>query len=205
MIGQRGRSVPEANRKWGDDMRSRVIAVCALLALALGAQAAGASAAKLWLKNIANERAATGTGVIASMEFEGGCLDTSQEGALATNGKASDKFTLDPSTKYSACPGEKIAGSISGLTLKPAEGEAAMTVKSAIHVLFEPWCVYAVPKTITMPASPNTVSEVTVTAPLEKKASFGACAPIRALQLRVSVSEGEQKDSFHEPLYAEVV
>lgn len=187
-------------------MRSRVIAVCALLALALGAQAAGASAAKLWLKNIVGERAATGTGVIASMEFEGGCLDTSQEGALATNGKATDKFTLDPSTKYSACPGEKIAGSISGLTVKPAKGEeASMTVKSAIHVLFEPWCVYAIPKTITMPASPSTGSEVTVTAPLEKKASFGACAPIRALGLKVSVVEGEQKGSFHERLYAEVV
>jgi hypothetical protein len=182
-------------------MRSRVIAGCAIAALALGAQAAGASAAKLWLTNFAMERAAPGTAATASMQFEGACLTTFQEAKLATNGKGSDKLTLDPTASDSACPGEKIAGSISSLMLKPEGGEAAMTVKSAIHVLFEPWCVYAVPKTITMPGSPTTVSEVTVTAPLEKRASFGACAPIRALELKLVVNEA----ALGEPFLGEVV
>jgi len=78
-----------------------------------------------------------------------------------------------------------------------------MTVKSAIHVFFEPWCVYAVPKNITMPSSPDTDSEVTVPAPLEKRASFGACAPIRALSLKVLVQEAES--SSHERFITEVV
>jgi hypothetical protein len=80
--------------------------------------------------------------------------------------------------------------------------EAAMTVKSAVHVFFEPWCVYAVPKTITMPASTRTLSEVTVTAPLEKRASFGTCAPIRALDLTVVVREAA---SPQESFFTEVV
>ncbi len=188
-------------------MRSQVIASCAVVALALGAQAAVASAAKpvLWLKNFAAERVAPGTAVTAEMAFEEGCLALDRQGTLATDGKPSDKLTLSSNTSDSACPGEKIAGSISGVTLKP-EGElAAITVKSAIHVFLEPWCVYAVPKTITMPASGNTASEVTVSAPLEKRASFGACAPIRALNLRVLVREGETKTSLDEAFSAEVV
>ena len=182
-------------------MRSRAIAGCAVVALALGAQAAGASAAKpaLWLKNFGGERAAPGTAVTASMQFEE-CPTVSQEAKLATNGKPSDKLTLAPNGTDAGCTGEKIAGSISSLMLKPEEGGAAMTVKSTIHVFFEPWCVYAVPKKITMPASATTDSEVTVPAPLEKRASFGACAPIRALDLRVAVQE-----ALNEPLFAEVV
>ncbi len=185
-------------------MRSRVIAGCAIAALALGAQAAAASAAKpvLWLKSSSTfERAAPKTPVIASMAFESSCLTAVQKGALATNGKPVDKLTLDPTASDNACPGEKIAGSMSSLTLKPEEEGVAMTVKSAIHLFFEPWCVYAVPKKITMPASVKTFSEVTVTAPLEKRASFGACAPIRALGLTVVVDEA----ALGEPFVAEVV
>jgi hypothetical protein len=187
-------------------MRSRVIAGCALLVLALATQAAGASAAKpvLWLKGgVPYERAEPGTAVTVSMEFEGGCLDVLQKGTLATNGKPTDKLSLASSAEDLACSGSKIAGSISGFTLKPTEEGAAMTVKSAIHVFFEPWCVYAVPKSITMPASPDTDAEVTVPAPLEKRASFGACAPIRALSLKVIVQEAES--SSHERFVAEVV
>jgi hypothetical protein len=186
-------------------MRSRVIAGCAVAALALGAQAAGASAAKpaLWLKDsFAIGRVAPGAAATASMLFESACLNVSQGATLATNGKPTDKLTLAPSADYFACSGEKIAGSISGLTLTPAgEGQAAMTVKSAIHVFFEPWCVYAIPKVITMPATSYTVSTVTVTAPLEKRASFGACAPIRALGLEVVVDQNE----FDAPFLFEVV
>lgn len=135
------------------------------------------------------------------MEFDG-CVGVSHEGKLATNGKPSDKLTLDPNAKYSACAGAKIAGTISGLTLKPAEGQsAAITIKSAIHVLVEPWCVYAIPKTITMPPSSETITEVTVPAPLEKRASFGACAPIRTFELRVIVTEA----AGGEPFFTEVV
>jgi hypothetical protein len=186
-------------------MRSRVIAGCAVAALALGAQAAAASAAKpvLWLKSSSTfERAAPKTPVTASMAFESSCLTAVQKGTLATNGKPVDKLTLDPTASDSACPGEKIAGSMSSLTLKPEEEEeVAMTVKSAIHLFFEPWCVYAVPRKITMPVSVKTLSEVTVTAPLEKRASFGACAPIRALGLTVVVDEA----ALGEPFVAEVV
>ncbi|HEY2217264.1 MAG TPA: hypothetical protein VGH21_07190, partial [Solirubrobacteraceae bacterium] len=159
-------------------MRSRVIAGCAVVALALGVQAAAASAAKpvLWLKSdVALERAAPKTPVTASMAFESSCLTANQKGTLATNGKPVDKLTLDPTASDNACAGEKIAGSMSSFTLKPEEEGVAMTVKSSIHVFFEPWCVYAVPKKITMPTSTTTVSEVTVPAPLEQRASFGAC------------------------------
>jgi hypothetical protein len=190
-------------------MRSKVVAGCALLALALGAQAADASTAKpvLWLKGgIPLERAAPGTALTATMIFEGGCLDIVQQATLATNGRPTDKLSLASTAEDLACSGSgaKIAGSITGFTLKPAEeGQAAMTVKSAIHVFFEPWCVYAVPKSITMPRQADTDSEVTVPAPLVKSASFAACAPIRALSLRVTLREAE--GSLHEPLIAEVV
>jgi hypothetical protein len=181
-----------------------VIAGCAVAVLALGVQAAGAWAAKpvLWLTNYAFERAAPGTAASALMQFENGCSTVTQQAKLATNGKPSDKLTLQSNASYSAaCSGEKIAGSISGLTLKPQENGAAMTVKSTIHLFFEPWCVYAVPKTITMPAGGETYAEVTVSAPLEKRASFGACAPIRALPLTVVVNEA----GINEPFFAEVV
>jgi hypothetical protein len=172
-------------------MRSRVIAGCALVALALGAQVSGASAAKpvLWLKQFTFERAAPGTPAQASIDLGEGCSST-QAATLASNGQPSDEVTVAPTSPIVECAGGKLASSISSVVLKAVgSGEVTMTAKNIIHVLVDPWCVYALPKTISLPASAVTVAEGTVTGALDKPASFGSCPSSRATHVAVRVDE----------------
>lgn len=86
-------------------MRVRVAAACALAVAAIGSWAATASAAKpvLWLASgISYERSAPGSSALIGLDVEG-CLAT-QSGTLETNGKTTDKVTVQPTGYETGCP-----------------------------------------------------------------------------------------------------
>lgn len=187
-------------------MRSRVIAGLALVVCGLGAQASSAGAKKpvLWLRTAGFERAAPGTEATAQLFIGGGsCLGVVQEATLTSNGKAGDKIAggaVKPNEFK--CAGEKLAGAITSITARPSgEADMIMTVKGSFHVLVEPWCVYALPKTFSLPASPESAAEATLTAPLDKAASFGTCASSRAIPVGIEVKDAGD----NEPFFAEVL
>jgi hypothetical protein len=174
-----------------------------VLALALGAQATEAVAAKptLWVLNFARERVTPPTAATVQVVVDNAC-DAIQQGQLATNGKPSDAVTFG-SAVTEECNGEKTAGGIKSIALKPAGGVSmTITAKDNIHVLYaQTWCVYTLPKTFTLPASGRSWSEASLTAALDKSASFGTCSSTRAIQVLVRVEEAQS----YEPFEAETV
>lgn len=182
-------------------MRSRFLTAAVLAVAALGAPAASASAAKvLWLDHgPTGERAPAGTAVEAFLSIETCALD--EAGKLATDGKPSDKVTLEAGSFTRPCETTKWASSVPSVTLKPA-GEGAMTVslKATIHVFVEPWCVYSLPKTIAFPPSSRSVGERGVEGTLDKAASFGTCPPTHTTGVYFALD-----DSTGEEFTAEVV
>jgi hypothetical protein len=188
-------------------MRSRLIAGCALAALVVGVQATGAAAAKpvLWLNNFGSERIPVGDEAMVGMGFGGPCV-TEQEATVASNGKPSDALSVAPTVIVSQCESEKVAGKITGLVMKPAAAGNNMTttVKDSFHVLLTAtWCVYTLPKTISLPAvAQSTFQAVTVTGALDKRASYGAtCSSSRMVNLELSVDEKSSGEGY----WAEVV
>ncbi len=179
-------------------MRSRLIAGCAVVAAALGAQGATASATPvLWLKQFSMERAAPGTPAYLSIEIGGEC-SSFQEGTLVSNGQQSDEVqAAGPSAIY-ACGSGKLAASISTVVAKAGLHESVtMTTKSVSHVLINPWCVYALPKTISLPAGPVTLAEGNITGTLDKGATFGSCPSTRAMHVAVTVEEAFSSSAFY--------
>jgi hypothetical protein len=175
-----------------------VIAGCAVVALAMGAQATEAVAAKpsLWVLNFARERVTPPTQATVQVLVENAC-DAIQQGQLSTNGKPSDAMTF-ASAVAEECPRQKTAGGIKSIALKSAGGVSmTMTAKDDIHVLYaETWCVYTLPKTFTLPASGRSWSEANLTGALDKPASFGTCASTRAIQVLVRVEEAQSHEVF---------
>lgn len=185
-------------------MRSRMLGGLAAL-FALGALAMGASAAtvkpKLWLlEATSHARAATGTPAHINVLIEE--CSGMQPGALYTNGKPVDLIT-SASSLVGECPGgEKLAGAIKSVAVAPAEeGQMAMTLNSVLHLQLAPWCTYALPHKIVFGATMFTQSVAEPTAPLDKAASFGSCAPTRTLHVRLEVED--ELESF--PFAGEVV
>ncbi|HEX3910453.1 MAG TPA: hypothetical protein VHW67_07115 [Solirubrobacteraceae bacterium] len=165
--------------------------IATVVLLALGGLATGASAAKpvLWLKQFTMERAAPGTPAYAAIDLGDGC-SSSQGATLAGNGRPSDEVTVTPTTAIEECEGGKLASSISSVVLKAVGSEeVTITAKSVVHVLADPWCVYALPKTISLTASAVTAAEGTVTGALDKPASFGSCPSSRTMNVTVRVDE----------------
>lgn len=88
------------------------------------------------------------------------------------------------------------------MSLAPvAPGSAALTVKTAIHLFVEPWCVYTLPKTVTFPAQRESRGEADVTSKLDKSASFGTCSSTRSVPVVAALNEGQ----YALPFVAEVV
>jgi len=165
-------------------------AACLLAALAVGTGAAGASAKPvLWLKQFEMARATPGTAASVEVDLGGGCV-SAQSATLASNGQPSDGFTMSPASTIAECGSGKLAATISSLVVKSAGGEeVTLTAKGAVHVLVKPWCVYALPKTISLPTSGATDGEGTLTGALDKAATFGSCPTTRTFPLTVRVDE----------------
>jgi hypothetical protein len=171
-------------------MRSRLIAGCAVAALALGAQASSATAKPvLWLKQFTMEHAEPGTAANVSIGIGGPCA-SDQSASLASNGEATDGFTLAATSPVVECGAGKLAATVTSLVAKPSgDQEMTLTAKGAIHVLIDPWCVYTLPKTITLPGRGATFGESSLTGTLDKAATFGSCASSRAFGVTVTVRE----------------
>lgn len=174
-------------------MRGRVAAACALVAIAAGAGATGAAAAKapLWLVEFpaSNVRAPAGRALEVWTFVEGTC-GIFQKGTLATNGNPRDEVGgIESPFHTGECrPGEKAAGAISSLTMTPdGSGALTMSVKDTLHVFFEPWCVYTLPKKMSFAGLSETEGAATFSSALDKSASFGSCAAKRTIEVGEAV------------------
>ena len=177
-------------------MRSRMVGAV-VAALAVGALVGAASAAaatvskpKLWLRNpIGSHRATAGEEMSVELKVEQCTLD--QSAKLLANGMPVDHI-VGSAAPTIACPaGYKLAGNSKEVNAAaagtPTFPAAAMTFIGALHVMVEPWCVYALPSRLSLPLEPETASVATFTAPLDKAASFGSCAATRAVEVRLVV------------------
>jgi hypothetical protein len=89
-----------------------------------------------------------------------------------------------------------LAGSIKTVTVAPVGEEMTMTLNSTLYVEYAPWCTYSLPHKITFEASTTTEADVEPTAPLDKAASFGSCAPIRRVPIRLRVEDDRESFPF---------
>lgn len=185
-------------------MRARVAAACALAAIVVGTGATGAAAAKapLWLVEVmgTNLRVPEGTAVEVAFDVESTCV-TFQKGTLTANGKPRDEIGgIESPFHTGECrSGVKVAGAITSLTMTPdGSGALTMSVKDALHVFVEPWCVYTVPKKLSFPALPSTKASATFTSALDKAASFGTCAAKRSVEFGVTVISSDDEVLFPE-------
>lgn len=178
-------------------MRSRVIAVGAALTVALGIGATGASAKSvLWLQNFVNEHAAPGTAAYVNIDLGNGC-ESVQNATLANNGQASVSFDISPASPVVECETGKLAATLSSYVAKPSsEEEMTATAKGSIHVLTDPWCVYTLPKTITMAHLAFTGAETSLAGVLDKAATFGSCPSTRSFPATVKVEEAFSSGEF---------
>jgi hypothetical protein len=172
-------------------MKTWTLATVAVALLALGAVATGAAAAKpkLWL-----EYASTGVhapaGDAARIRFDLESCSASQSASLLSNGKAADHIGATGGLAASCGTGEKLAGAIKSIALAPIEGlRMTFTVTGVIHLGVEPWCTYTLPSKFAAEGAVFTEGSGTVTATLDKAASFAGCAPTRETSFSLVVEQ----------------
>lgn len=190
-LRERAEALPRREKKGGADMRARLGAACVLaVAVTSGATVATAKPV-VWLRDpLTGQRLPAGTTERALFEVDRGCV-SQQEARISTNGRAADKVTVAPAASYFNCGTEKMAGAIAGLMFKVAGQSPAMTTKLTVHEFVEPWCVYSLPKSWTTLAEGQTFGFTTLGTPLDKRASFGVCAPTHATEVAVEIENFE--------------
>jgi hypothetical protein len=185
-------------------MRSRMLGalVVALVVLGVLASAAAAAKPKLWLEE-SNSGAHEATGAPVRISATIDECKAEQPGVLAGNGKPVDQVTATSSPTITCDSSEKLAGSIKSVAFAATGGEMAMTLKSVLHIQFEPWCTYALPRKIAFGSTvfSEALAEPEPTATLDKAASFASCAPTRRLHIHLEVED----DLDDAPFAAEVV
>ncbi len=187
-------------------MRWRMAATCLTAAIALGGAAGSSTAiaakAPLWLVEFPNTTLRVPAGTALEVETEIESCVTYQRGTLAANGKSRDEVGgIESPYRTEGCvPSLKVAGAISSLAMTPA-GSGAMTIsaKDALHVLVEPWCVYTLPKTITFAGMSASGGRGSLSAALDKAASFGTCPAKRSIEVGVRVLDTQ----INEVMWAE--
>jgi hypothetical protein len=187
----------------GEAMRTRMLSMVAVAMLALGAFASGAAAAKpkLWLES-ASSHAHAPTGDAARINFNLDSCSTSESASLLSNGKAVDHIGGTGALAASCGTGEKLAGAIKSIAVAPLGGaQISATVTGVIHLGVEPWCTYTLPSKFITEGVVFTETGGTVTAPLDKAASFGGCAPTREASFSLQVEQ--VSESF--PYFVEAV
>jgi hypothetical protein len=171
-----------------------IVVVGVVLALGPFATGAAASKPKLWLNDAFTHTHAT-VGEAASMRLNvAGCAGH-EAASVSTNGRPIDHIAGSGAVTAIICnEGYKLAGTIKSVALAPGiSGTAVMTVSDRLHVGVEPWCTYTLPGKIAFPEFIFTEAGTTVTATLDKSASFGSCASTRAVLIDLvveQVSEG---------------
>jgi hypothetical protein len=126
-----------------------------------------------------------------------------QSASLSTNDKPVDRITgSGVLTPMPACTGGKIAGAIKSVDFTPGPEilQTIMTVHDTVHLGLEPWCRYTLPRKITFAPTISTRDVATLTAALDKSASFGSCAPT----LETTVFLGVEQVSQRQPYVGEV-
>jgi hypothetical protein len=174
-------------------MKTGTLVVVAVALLALSAFATGAAAAKprVWLE-YAGSGAHAPTGDAARIKLNLDSCTASQSASLLSNGKAVDHIGATGGLAASCGTGEKLAGAIKSVAVAVAsveEDRFSMTVTGVIHLGVEPWCTYTLPSKFASEGAIFTETGGTVTATLDKGASFAACAPTREVGFNLVVEQ----------------
>jgi hypothetical protein len=167
-------------------MRLRSLGSITAVLLAMGVLATGAAGAvkpKLWIIGPGGgSRAAVGE--VTRLEILAGGCAGKETASIASNGKPVDHVAGTGALSPQCEAGFKLDGTIKSVALTPGsgEGEFTMTVTGLVHLGVEPWCTYTLPHKFSLPAVLYTQAEATLTAALDKAASFGTCPPTRAIE-----------------------
>jgi hypothetical protein len=173
-------------------MKSRSLGGLIVVLLALGAFATATATAaakpKLWLTNAGTHSHAT-VGEAARFQLSSENCVAREAASLASNGKPVDRIA-GSGALAPECYGGKMVGTIKSVAVAPAtEGQMTMTVSDIVHVSVEPWCTYTFPHSIAFPEFIFTEMVSTITATLDKGASFGSCAPTREIGVHLIVEQ----------------
>jgi hypothetical protein len=184
-------------------MKTGTLVVVTIVLLALSAFATGAAAAakpKLWLE-YADSHAHAPTGDAARIKLDLNKCEATESASLLSNGKAVDQISGTGALAASCATGEKLAGAIKSIAVAPFGAvQIRMTGTGVIHLGFEPWCTYTLPSKFASEGALFTETAATLTATLDKAASFGGCAPTKEASFGLVVEQ--VSESF--PYFVEV-